>query len=106
MCFDLSSCSTPDISSPSFSPLFIGACVSTGPCCCCTNHCTSFSPLFIGACVSTRMVMPLLLGPLGFQSPLHRGMCFDQTKEELLAVPKVRFSPLFIGACVSTSHFR
>src|SRR6266481_938779 len=61
-----------------------------------------FSPLFIGACVSTGS--GLAQGRLDptFQSPLHRGMCFNESEKAVKAVPAKSFSPLYIGACVST----
>ncbi len=38
-----------------------------------------------------------------FQSPLHRGMCFDPQGLFVAWLNGIRFSPLFIGACVSTN---
>ncbi len=78
MCFDVHGDSWSVSESDCFSPLFIGACVSTGVACNEVVHNYSFSPLFIGACVSTLsgLTRDQLLW-LTFQSPLHRGMCFD-----------------------------
>src|SRR6266853_897541 len=41
-----------------------------------------------------------------FQSPLHRGMCFDGDVQRRARSGKLGFSPLFIGACVSTRIFQ
>ncbi len=60
-----------------FSPLFIGACVSTVGFIIFQINQSRFSPLFIGACVSTLAALPVLAQTNSFQSPLHRGMCFD-----------------------------
>ncbi len=43
---------------------------------------------------------------LRFQSPLHRGMCFDAIDVECAMQFLCSFSPLFIGACVSTHQHR
>ncbi len=102
MCFDQLALSNALNAALRFSPLFIGACVSTLIPFTRWNRSSCFSPLFIGACVSTlsscwsagyldHVSVPsssghvfrlyfasLLSGPENtFQSPLHRGMCFD-----------------------------
>ncbi len=61
-----------------------------------------FSPLFIGACVSTQRYAAVSYRAVRFQSPLHRGMCFDTTCRYTPSERVIGFSPLFIGACVST----
>ncbi len=88
----------------SFSPLFIGACVSTRP----TRSEAAwtgpgFSPLFIGACVSTCRLFSWRRCSLSSFSPLFIGACVSTIHITTLLNPLIRFSPLFIGACVSTS---
>ncbi len=85
-----------------FSPLFIGAqvstCLSVGD-----RLCSSaFSPLFIGAQVSTHRASPLSLRIHAF-SPLFIGAQVSTTEVWRSACSALEaFSPLFIGAQVST----
>src|SRR6266481_1875719 len=131
MCFDIVRTQSAKSSIDGFSPLFIGACVSTIAFARSVQRSTSFSPLFIGACVSTfnfadipipfgKFQSPLhrgmcfdafpryssWCGCVRFQSPLHRGMCFDVCWERPIIKRTASFRPLFIGACVSTQLFR
>src|SRR6266481_4737392 len=128
MCFDTVSPVTVTACSDSFSPLFIGACVSTArrasgkPCSPPVSVPSSSGHVFRQHCGPCRPSWTQ-----SFQSPLHRGMCFDdknatdalgllrvsvpsssgqvfRTEQSLFDNPSnPGFSPLFIGACVSTS---
>src|SRR6266481_3288337 len=129
MCFDIVRTQSAKSSIDGFSPLFIGACVSTIAFARSVQRSTSFSPLFIGACVSTfnfadipipfgKFQSPLhrgmcfdafpryssWCGCVRFQSPLHRGICFDYLILQPSPLQCSGFSPLFIGACVSTGR--
>ncbi len=62
----------------------------------------SFSPLFIGAHASTQHCRHSVQLLQLFQSPLHRGTCFNSNSATRRPCFQGRFSPLFIGAHAST----
>src|SRR6266481_5563240 len=64
------------------------------------------SPLHRGMCFDRNLNEIGLYTANMFQSPLHRGMCFDNTVDLVDHPGLNRFSPLFIGACVSTTKMR
>jgi hypothetical protein len=69
----------------------------------CRSQREHFSPLFIGAHVSTiRSPCRTAACRTAFQSPLHRGTRFNRKVVDIEQVRAEDFSPLFIGAHVST----
>ncbi len=64
--------------------------------------CQTFSPLFIGAQVSTPDSACYRDSERSFQSPLHRGTGFNVRAISHRSAAFCTFSPLFIGAQVST----